>query len=265
MLNQANNRARFLIVVLSAALLVVWGACTPEPEPMEPTVAPEPDIPATVQAEVAEFLAAAPSATPWPTYTPYPVVIAVPTNAPLPTATAQPAAAQPTAAPLPTHTPYPTATAYPTYTPYPTPTMGAVEAAQAIDTPLPEPVQGAGQSVAPRVVAATPMPAPSPTPGIFAALDSTDRADQILRSHTLGGGNCDRVAELSKELSKDHDVAILKIYDLRVVVSNSTRVECFGTARWSQGENSQVTVFVEHDRDLDAEGDYDRFYGYRLR
>ena len=228
-------------------LLLLAAACTTEPEPVE-----MPDVPATVQAEVANQLAAAPTATAWPTHTPYPTATAYPTSTPYPTAT-----------PLPTASPYPTATPYPTNTPYPTPTPAATATPQPTYTPYPTPTP----VVLATLPAATQPPPPTPTPqptsarpafDTYAELDPGDRADQILRTHVLGKSNCDVVADLSIELSRQQDIAILKVYDMRIIYSNSTRVECAGTARWSRGENSTIFVFVENDRDG---GD---FYGYRF-
>lgn len=223
-------------------LLLLAAACTSEPEPVE-----MPDVPATVQAEVANQLAAAPTATPWPTHTPYPTATAYPTSTPYPTGT-----------PVPTASPYPTATPYPTHTPYPTPTPAATATPRPTYTPYPTPTPAATivQQVAPTAVA-TAEPTRIPFES-YAELDSGERADQILRTSVLGSANCDPVAELSIELSRQQDIAILKVYDMRIIVSNSTRVECGGTARWSRGENSPIWVFVENDRDGG------NFYGYRF-
>jgi hypothetical protein len=110
---------------------------------------------------------------------------------------------------------------------------------------------------------ATPTTAPQvvssrPAVDSYAELDAGERADQILRTSVLGSANCDSVAELSMELSRQQGIAILKVYDLRVFVSTSVKVECAGTARWSRGEDTPIFVFVEHDRDGG------NFYGYRF-
>ncbi len=236
---------RYLLPLL---LLAALAACTTEPE-----ATPGPDVPATVQAEVANQLAAAPTATAWPTHTPYPTATAYPTSTPYPTTT-----------PAPTASPYPTATPYPTHTPYPTPTQAATATPRPTYTPYPTPTPVVVQTP----LAATPQALPTPTPSAasrrpdfdsHAELDPGQRVDQILRTHVLASANCDPVAELSMELSRSQDIAILKVYDMRIIMSNSTRVECTGMARWSRGEDSQVFVFVENDRDG---GD---FYGYRFR
>ena len=228
-------------------LLLLTVACTTQPDDTA-----GPDVQATVQAEVANQLAAAPTATAWPTHTPFPTATAYPTSTPYPTTT-----------PLPTASPYPTATPYPTYTPYPTPTQAATATPQPTYTPYPTPTPG----VVLTPLATTQQAAPTPTasaastrPAVdsYAELDAGRRADQILRTHVLGSANCDPVAELSMELSRQQDIAILKVYDLRVFVSNSTKVECAGTARWSRGENTPIFVFVENDRDGG------NFYGYRF-
>ena len=244
-------RAFRYILPLAALLLVASVSCTGEPEQSAAT----PDIPATVRAEVADALAAAPTSTPWPTNTPYPTLTPAPTATPYPTHTPYPTGTPwPTATAYPTHTPYPTPTAaptvtpYPTYTPYPTPTPAAIIAPPATPTPAP---------------AATPTPAPTvaPTPSLafesFTEIDSTERGDRILRNHVLAEENCSTVADLSIELSRQQDVAILKIYDFRAIVSNSRLVECAGEARWSRGENTHIFVFVESD------GKGGVFYGYR--
>ena len=93
----------------------------------------------------------------------------------------------------------------------------------------------------------------------YAELDTSERGDNILSTHLLGGTNCDRVVDLAREASQKQDNVLLKVYELRIIVSNSRRVECAGEARWSHGENSSIIVFVESD------GDGDVFYGYRLR
>lgn len=228
-------------------LLVVVVACTTPPD-SEGT----PNVPATVQAEVANQLAAAPTATAWPTHTPYPTATAYPTSTPYPTAT-----------PVPTASPYPTATPYPTYTPYPTPTQAATATPQPTYTPYPTPTPGV--VLAPLATTQQAVPTPTATAASsrtavdsYAELDAGRRADQVLRTHVLGSTNCDVVADLSMELSRQQDIAILKVYDLRIVVSNSTRVECAGTARWSRGENTPIFVFVDNDRDGG------NFYGYRF-
>lgn len=233
-------------------LLLLAMACTTQPEDAAGPGVQAPGVQATVQAEVANQLAAAPTATPWPTHTPYPTATAYPTSTPYPTAT-----------PAPTASPYPTATPYPTYTPYPTPMPPATAAPQPTYTPYPTPTPGAVQiqpATTPHVI---PTPTPSPTarrPDIdsYTELDLGQRVDHILRSHILGHTNCDSVAELSMELSHQQDIGILKVYDMRIVVSNSTRVECSGLARWSRGQSSHIYVFVEHD------GDGNNFYGYRF-
>lgn len=239
-------------LLIPMALMLVMVACDSEPEtPAGPT----PNIPATVQAEVANSLALVPAATPAPTTTPSPTATPIPTATPFPTQAAQPTGTPwPTATPYPTSTPYPTATAYPTATPAPTATPYPTH------TPYPTP--------APATIftqQATPAPAATPTPArnlqfdSYAGLDATQRGDQILRSHVLGSTICDEVVDLARELSQQHDTELLKVYDLRIVVSNSRRVECAGEARWSRGPNSSIILFVEHD------GDGDVFYGYRLR
>ena len=239
-------RTTSYIVTLSLALLLA-AACTSEPEPVD-----TPMVQATVQAEVANQLAAAPTATPWPTHTPYPTATAYPTSTPYPTGT-----------PVPTASPYPTATPQPTYTPYPTPTQAAAPTPLPTYTPYPTPTP----VVVVTPLAVTQQAAPTPAPQVVsnrpavdshAELDTGRRADQILRTSILGSANCDPVAEMSMELSREQDIAILKVYDLRIIVSNSTRVECAGTARWSRGEDTAIFVFVENDRDG---GD---FYGYRF-
>jgi len=243
---KAMARALRIAVPLTLAAALV-AACTSEPPP----TAPAPDVQATVQAAVANQLAAAPTATAWPTHTPYPTATAYPTSTPYPTGT-----------PLPTASPYPTATPYPTYTPYPTPTAPATATPQPTYTPYPTPAPQQviiQQAEVPTAAPVDPATVQRPPLGSFAELDTTGRADSILRSHVLGGTNCSTVAELSMELSREQDVAILKVYDLRVFVSSSSRVECAGTARWSQGDDSSIIVFVEHD------GDGDNFYGYRSR
>ena len=225
-------------------LLLLAAACAAEPERVA-----VPNVPATVQAEVANQLASIPTATPWPTHTPYPTATAYPTATPYPTGT-----------PLPTASPYPTATPYPTYTPYPTPTPAAAPTPLPTYTPYPTPTRAPVivQQVAPTAAPAGPTRPPFDT---YAERDSGERADQILRTSVLGGANCDPIAELSMELSRQQDVAILKVYDMRIVVSNSTRVECAGTARWSRGEDTPIYVFVESDREVEDEGN---FYGYRF-
>jgi hypothetical protein len=223
-------------------LLLLLAACTTEPEEVD-----TPNVPATVQAEVANQLAAAPTATPWPTHTPYPTATAYPTSTPYPTGT-----------PLPTASPYPTATPYPTYTPYPTPRPAATPRPLPTYTPYPTPTPPATTT---QQAAPTATPTAGPTRLAFdsyAELDSGDRADHILRTHVLASANCDPVADLSMELSRQQDIAILKVYEMRIIFSNSTRVECAGTARWSRGENTPIWVFVENDRD---DGN---FYGYRF-
>ena len=239
---------RVLRLSIPLALLVTLAvACASEPE--AEVVAP--DIPATVRAEVVNQLATAPTSTPWPTNTPFPTATAFPTATPFPTPAALPTNTPwPTATPYPTHTPYPTpttaptATPYPTHTPYPTPTPVTILTQQATPTPAPT---------------ATPAPARNLQFAQYAGLDATQRGDNILRSHVLGGAICDEVVELAQEVSRQQDTVLLKVYDLRIVVSNSRRVECAGEARWSRGPNSSVIVYVEHD------GDGDVFYGYRLR
>lgn len=237
--------ARTLRLAVPLSLAAVALACTTEPQP----TATVPNVQATVQAEVVNQLAAVPTATAWPTNTPYPTATAYPTSTPYPTGT-----------PLPTASPYPTATPYPTYTPYPTPTAAATPTPQPTYTPYPTPAAPA--LVIQRQEVPTPVPVdPSAVQraplGSFAELDTTGRADQILRTHILGSTNCSAVAELSQELSRQQDAAILKVYNLRVFVSSPSRVECAGTARWSQGDDSPIYVFVEND------GDGDNFYGYR--
>ncbi len=231
-----------------ALLLAVVVACTTEPDSTG-----TPNVQATVQAEVANQLAAAPTATAWPTHTPYPTATAYPTATPYPTTT-----------PLPTASPYPTATPYPTYTPYPTPTEAATATPQPTYTPYPTPTPGVvltplatTQQVVPTPTA--PAASSRPTVDSYSELDPGRRADQVLRTHVLGSANCDTVAELSMELSRSQDIAILKVYDLRIIVSNSSRVECAGTARWSRGENTPIFVFVDNDRDGG------NFYGYRFQ
>ena len=230
-----------------ALLLLLTAACTTEPEAVD-----TPDVQATVQAEVANQLAAAPTATPWPTHTPYPTATAYPTSTPYPTTT-----------PVPTASPYPTATPQPTYTPYPTPTQAATSTPLPTYTPYPTPTPGVVLTPLATTQQAVPTPTASaestrPAFDSYAELDPGRRADQVLRTHVLGSANCDTVADLSKELSRSQDIAILKVYDLRIIISNSTRVECAGTARWSRGENTSIFVFVDNDRDGG------NFYGYRF-
>lgn len=250
MINSSRALTMSFRALIPVALLLLMAACTSEPEPA--TVA-SPDVQATVQAEVAAALASAPTSTPWPTNTPYP------THTPYPTATPYPPpAALPTNTPWPTHTPYPTATPYPTHTPYPTPTQAATQTPLPTYTPYPTPV---------RATTATQQVAPTPTVPVrphlesdsYVERDTTDRSNQILSTHILGGTNCDRVADLSRELSREQDNAILKVYDMRIVVSNSRRVECAGEAKWSRGDNTSIIIFVESD------GDGDEFYGYRFQ
>ena len=233
---------RFIIPLV---LLLVAVSCTSEPE--QETVAP--DVPATVRAEVANSLAMAPTATAWPTNTPFP------TATPYPTATAYP-----TGTPVPTGTPWPTATAYPTHTPYPTPTAAPTPTAYPTHTPYPTPTPA---TILMQQATPTPVPTVAPVRNLefdfYAGLDATRRGDQILRTHVLGNSNCDRVVDLARELSSQQDTALLKVYNLRIIVSNARRVECAGEARWSRGDNTSIIVFVEHD------GDGDVFYGYRLR
>lgn len=236
---------RFILPLSVVLLLTV--ACTTEPEPID-----TPAVQATVQAEVANQLAAAPTATPWPTHTPYPTATAYPTSTPYPTTT-----------PLPTASPYPTATPQPTYTPYPTPTQAATATPQPTYTPYPTPTPVVLVTPLAATQPATPTAPPQvvrnrPAVDSYAELDPGQRADQILRTSVLGSANCDVVADLSMELSRQQDIAILKVYDLRIIVSNSTKVECAGTARWSRGESTPIFVFVENDRDGG------NFYGYRF-
>jgi len=233
--------------ILPLSLLLLAVACTTEPEAVD-----APTVQATVQAEVANQLAAAPTATPWPTHTPYPTATAYPTSTPYPTTT-----------PVPTASPYPTATPQPTYTPYPTPTQAATATPLPTYTPYPTPTPVVVVTPLAATQPATPTTAPQvasnrPAVDSYAELDPGRRADQILRTSVLGSTNCDVVADLSMELSRQQDIAILKVYDLRIIVSNSTKVECAGTARWSRGENTPIFVFVENDRDGG------NFYGYRF-
>ena len=236
---------RFLIPV---ALLLAVLACNNDAD-ATPLPAPTPNIPATVQAQVTSYVDSLPTATPWPTNTPYPTGTPFPTHTPYPTATA-----------LPTHTPYPTPTAMPILAPVQAPTQAPLPTYTPFPTYTPPP---APASV--RVTWPTPAPAPTATPvprlsfDEFAALDTSGRVDPILRTSVLGPSNCERVADLSIELSQQQDVSILKVYDMRVFVSNSRRVECAGTARLSQGENAPINIFAEHD------GEGDNFYGYRFR
>ena len=246
-----KSAIRAMRYILPLSLLLLVAACTTEPESESQSQSVDaPNVQATVQAEVANQLASVPTATPWPTHTPYPTATAYPTSTPYPTGT-----------PLPTASPYPTATPYPTYTPYPTPTQVAVAAPAPLPTytpyPTPTPVTIITQQVAP-TAAATAGPS-RPAFDSYAELDSGRRADQILRTHVLGSTNCGPIADLSIELSRQQDIAILKVYDMRIIISNSTRIECTGTARWSRGEDSSIFVFVEND------GDGGNFYGYRFR
>ena len=230
---------RLFLPLIGAALLLSAAACAAEAPTPRP--APTPDLPATVEAEVARYAAAIPTATPWPTHTPYP-----------------------TATPLPTHTPYATATAYPTATPYPTPAPLPTLAPLPTYTPYPTATPAPAATAVPLPTAA-PLPTPTPTPiptlafaRYVALADEGDLAATVLRSHIYGANNCEIVEDLVRELSREQDVSILKIYDTRLVVSTASRVECAGRARWSEGKDSTVFVFVEDD------GDGDVFYGYRF-
>ena len=250
MKRQTTTFFRRLLLLIPAALLLAVLACNNEGEPT-PLPPPTPNIPATVQAQVTSYVDSLPAATPWPTHTPYP-----------------------TGTPYPTHTPYPTATALPTHTPYPTPTPGPTQeliqapiqapTAAPLPTYTPYPTYTPAPATPVRVTWPTQAPAaptevPLPSIENYAALDNTDRVDQLLRSHIYNTYNCELVAELSMELSRQQDAAILKVYELRPVVSNSRLVQCVGTAKWSQGDNTRITIFVEND------GDGDNFYGYSFR
>ena len=106
------NKSALITLGLAALLLI---ACRQD------TLAPLPDIPATVEAQVQEALAAVPTPAPLPTYTPYPPLISAPTYTPYPTPTPVPATIRYlTPRPAPTYTPYPTLALAPTYTPFPT-------------------------------------------------------------------------------------------------------------------------------------------------
>ena len=111
-----------LSITTVALLFLSAAACAQFPPAAEPLPTATPDIPATVTAQVAELMAAIPTATPYPTATPVPTYTPNPTATPLPTNTPYPTStALPTATPYPTYTPYPTALVpTPTYTPQPT-------------------------------------------------------------------------------------------------------------------------------------------------
>lgn len=111
-----------------------------------------PDVPATVEAQLAARLASIPTATAYPTPTPAPTYTLYPTTTPRPTATFYP-----TLTPLPTYTPYPTVTPYPTHTPYPTPTKAPTATRYPTYTPYPT------YTSVPRPTN-TPRPRPTPTP-----------------------------------------------------------------------------------------------------
>ena len=100
----------------------------------------------------------------------------------------------------------------------------------------------------------------------YAELDTTDRGRRILGVHILGQTNCEAIAELSAEMSRQFDTKLLKVYDMRILVSNSDRIECSGTGRWSRGPDSFVIVYVENDNKVVEPGEKRGiFYGYRFR
>ena len=143
------NKSALITLGLAALLLIACRQDTP---------AHLPDIPATVEAQVQEALAAVPTPAPLPTYTPYPPLISAPTYTPYPTPTPAPATIRYlTPRPAPTYTPYPTLALAPTYTPFPT--LAPLPTYTPYPTPIPAPT--ATPTVAPT---ATPEPTATPVP-----------------------------------------------------------------------------------------------------
>ena len=146
------GRRRYLpvLVLLSIALVVVLAACTSEEE-LSPTTPPlpTPDVPATVVAAVLDTL---------PTLAPTPDVLATIEVRPTPTG-------RPTPTPPPTSTPYPTPTPRPTATPTPRPTATPTPRPTATPTPRPTatPTPRPTATPTPRPTA-TPTPRPTATP-----------------------------------------------------------------------------------------------------
>ena len=250
MIIKSRMLTRFLGILVPMTLFLLVAACTNEPEATDLRGA---DIEATIQAEVAEALASAPTATPWPTHTPYPTTTPYPTHTPYPEQRPLP-----TNTPWPTHTPFPTATPYPTHTPYPTPTQAATQTPLPTYTPYPTPSQSTA-STQQVVQAPTAVPARGAETEPYAARDENGRGEQILRNYVLGVTNCDTLEDLVRDVTREEDNSLLKVYDTRIVVSNDTRVECAGNGRWNRGAERHVILFVEKDEDDDV------FYGYRYK
>ena len=161
--NGRGNGALFLIIVLTAMVLLAMLACGEAAQGPEPTSAPPPGMFSMLPTNESPIVGdestfeldldmPEPTPTPSPTFTPEPTHTPEPTATPNPTGTPVP-----TLTPLlPTGTPEPTAVPAPTYTPQPTYTPVPRDTPVPIATPVPEYTPNTAATLYP---AAAPAPA----------------------------------------------------------------------------------------------------------
>jgi hypothetical protein len=155
---------RFLVVLMSIALLVTTIGCSTAPAKVVPT----PNIAATVEASVKQELA--------PQVTRTPVVVVrgvVPTDSPEPTDIPHPATKP---QPVPTSTPLPTTTPIPT----PTPTSIPISTLNPVITPFPTPIVVADKPENPTV------PHGATGPGVY--LIAGNQRDEVQNTYALISG-----------------------------------------------------------------------------
>ena len=77
---------------------------------------------------------------------------------------------------------------------------------------------------------AEPTPAPTLIPPSYWFLEASD---------------CQAIGEQAKILSEERGVSITRLYRLREMIRTGNLRECSGSADWSDGDSTDITIWVE--------------------